>query len=141
MAETAKMYGQVSLKAFTGLVNLSNDTIKVMLCTSGYTPDQDNHILVTDVNNEVAGTGYTTGGATLANKTINYDVSTNTVKFDADDVAWANSTITAARYAIIYDSTTGILLGYVDFGVDKSTTNITFNIEWDSAGIFGVVAS
>ena len=52
-----------------------------------------------------------------------------------------SSTITA-RYAVIYDSTgtssTSALIGYVDFGADVSTTNGTFQITWDSAGIFTI---
>lgn len=143
MAVTAKMYGNALLKALNKEVDWDTDTIKVMLCTSSYTPDQDTHIYKSSVTNEVTGTGYTAGGATLANKTITYAGSTNTIKLDADDVVWASSTITA-RYAVIYDDTgtdsTSVLLGYIDFGEDKTSSAGDFKITWDSAGIFAVVA-
>ena len=65
--------------------------------------------------------------------------------FDADDVAWANSTITA-RYAVIYDATPAAdadkkLLAYVDFGADKSSSSGTFQITWNASGIFTVTAA
>lgn len=141
MAVTAKMYGNALLKALNKEVDWDTDTIKVMLCTSSYTPNQDTHIYKSSVTNEVTGTGYTAGGATLSNKTINYTDSTNTIKLDADDVTWSESTITA-RYAVIYDATgtdsTSVLLGYVDFGEDKVSSAGDFKITWDSAGIFAI---
>ena len=53
-----------------GSIDLDTDTIKVLLVTSAYTPDQDTHTKHSDVTNEVSGTGYTAGGATLANKSL-----------------------------------------------------------------------
>lgn len=143
MAVTAKMYGNALLKALNKEVNYITDTIKVMLCTSAYTPNQDAHIYKSSITGEVTGTGYTAGGATLTNKTMTYDGATNTIKLDADDVVWASSTITA-RYAVIYDDTgtdsTSTLLGYIDFGEDKISSAGDFKITWDTAGIFAVVA-
>ena len=142
MAVTAKMYGNALLKALNKEVNYITDTIKVMLCTSAYTPDQDAHIYKSSITGEVTGTGYTAGGATLTNKTMTYDGATNTIKLDADDVVWASSTITA-RYAVIYDDTgtdsTSTLLGYIDFSEDKISSAGNFTITWDTAGIFAVV--
>jgi hypothetical protein len=143
MAVTAKMYGNALLKALNKEVNYITDTIKVMLCTSAYTPNQDAHIYKSSITGEVTGTGYTAGGATLTNKTMTYDGATNTIKLDADDVVWVSSTITA-RYAVIYDDTgtdsTSTLLGYIDFGEDKISSAGDFKITWDTAGIFAVVA-
>lgn len=143
MAVTAKMYGNALLKALNKEVNYITDTIKVMLCTSAYTPNQDTHIYKSSITNEVTGTGYTAGGATLTNKTMTYDGATNTIKLDANDVTWASSTITA-RYAVIYDSTgtdsTSTLLGYIDFGENKISSAGDFKITWDTNGIFAVVA-
>lgn len=143
MAVTAKMYGNALLKALNKEVNYLTDTVKVMLCTSAYVPDQDAHIYKSSVTNEVVGTGYTAGGATLTTKTMTYDGTTNTIKLDADDITWASSTITA-RFAVIYDSTgtdsTSTLLGYVDFGTDQISSAGDFKITWDVAGIFQITA-
>lgn len=145
MAVSAKYYGLFFDSLFKKKADLSADTLKVMLCTSSYSPDQDAHDFKNDITNEVSGTGYTAGGATLANVTIGYTGGTNTLKLDADDTVWSSSTITA-RYAVIYDSTpatdaTRPLIGYVDFGADVTSTSGTFTITWDSTGIGTVVVS
>jgi hypothetical protein len=140
MAVSAKMYGNALMKILNKEVDWDTDTINVLLCTSAYTPDQDAHDYLSDITGEVAnGNGYTTGGATLANKTIGYTAGTNTVKLDADDTTWAASTITA-RYGVVYASTgvaaTSPLLGYIDFGADVSSTNGPFTLTYAAAGIF-----
>jgi hypothetical protein len=103
MAVTAKLYGKFFTSAFNKEIDLDTDTIKIMLCTSSYTPDQDTHQYKSSVTNEVTGTGYTATGATLASFTVAYDTSTNVIKLDATDPSWTTSTITA-RYAVIYDA-------------------------------------
>lgn len=144
MAVSAKLYGNAYVSAFSGLINLPSDTIKVALCTSAYTPDQDVHDFFNDVTGEVTGTGYTAGGNTLGTKTLTYNGATNTVTFDAADTVWASSTITA-RYAVVYKSTgtasTSPLIAYVDFGADVSSSAGNFTITWDAAGIFTTTAA
>lgn len=141
----SKLYGNFILKALNKEVDFDSDTIKVALVTSSYTPDQDAHDYWNDVStNEVSGTGYTAGGATLASKTATYDSANNVVILDAADTTWASSTITA-RYAVVYDSTgtssTSALIGYVDFGSDQSSTNGNFTITWDSTGIVRITVA
>ena len=144
MAVTAFLYGAFVSKALNKEVDWDTDSIKVALCTSSYVPAQDTHDYFNDVTNEVTGTGYTAGGATLASKTVGYTAGTNTFKFDAADTTWTTSTITA-RYAVIYVdtgvSTTSPLIAYVDFGADVSSTAGTFQITWDAAGIFTVTVA
>lgn len=145
MAVSAKWYGNGLLKALNKEIDWDTDSIKVMLCTSTYTPDQDAHIYKSSVTNEVTGTGYTATGTALGTVTIGYTSGTNVIKLDAADVSWATSTITA-RYAVIYDSSpatdaTRPLLGYVDFGADVISSGGSFDIVWDSAGIFTVTVA
>jgi hypothetical protein len=141
----SKLYGQFLAKALNKEVDFDSDTIKVALLSSSYTPDQDAHDYFNDVSSyEVTGTGYTTGGATLASKTVTYDSANNVIILDAADTTWASSTITA-RYAVVYDSTgtasTSALIGYVDFGSDQSSTNGNFTITWDSTGIVRITVA
>lgn len=145
MAVTAKLYGRMFLAAFNKEIDWDSDTIKVMLCTSAYTPDQDVHDYKNDVTNEVTGTGYTAGGVTLTNKTITYTNSTNKITMDADDVQWTNSTITA-RTAVIYDATPGTdatrpLIGYQQSDTDITSTNSNFDIQWNASGIIEITVS
>lgn len=142
----AKLYGSVIGKAFNKEIDLDSDTIKLALLTSSYTPNQDTHDYFDDVvGNEVTGTGYTAGGATLSTKSVTYDSASNTLIFDADDVTWSSSTITA-RYAVLYDATPGTnatrpLIGYVDFTSDQSSTSGNFTVTWDATGIVRVTVA
>jgi hypothetical protein len=137
---TAKLYGNFLISLLNKEIDMNSDTIKVALCTSSYTPNQDTHNYFDDITNELTtGSGYTAGGATIGTVTCTYDAGTNTVKIDGADVTWSASTLTA-RYAIIYDSTPGTsatnpLIGYVDFTTDQSSSSGDFTITWDSAGI------
>jgi hypothetical protein len=128
-----------------GGIDLDTDTIKVALVTSGYTPNQDtddNWDDVVPASNEIVGTGYTAGGATLSSVTVTVDNTDNEGVFDAADVSWVASTITNARGAVIYKSTgtasTSKLICYLDFGSDKSTSNGTFQITFNSEGILNL---
>ena len=143
MAVTAFLYGSAPAKLANKEIDWDTDTVKVALLDNTHTPAQDTHDYFDDVSaDEVSGTGYTAGGATLANKSVGYTAGTNVTKFDADDVSWGSSTITA-RYAVLYVDTGGAsstdpLIGYVDFGEDVSSSSGTFSITWDAAGIFTV---
>jgi hypothetical protein len=143
---SSKLYGQFIQQAFNKEIDWDSDTIKVALLNNTYTPDQDAHNYYDDVvAYEVTGTGYTAGGLTLANKTNNYNSSTNVIILDGDDLTWASSTITA-RYAVVYDATpatnaTRPLIGYVDFGSDQSSSNGNFTITWDATGIVRITVA
>lgn len=118
----------------------TSDTIKVALLTSSYTPNQGTDHVWSDIStNEVSGTGYTAGGATLTSPTI--ALATHVVTLSGANTSWTTSTITA-RYAAIYDTTlSNKLLGYVDFGGNVSSTGATFTIAWSGSGIFTITMS
>ena len=77
MAVTGSFYRNVFAKAFNAEIDFNSDSIKVMLCTSSYTPDLDAHVYKSSVTNEVTGTGYTAGGAVLGSAAVG-DFSANT---------------------------------------------------------------
>jgi hypothetical protein len=146
MALTGKMYGQALLKALAKEIGYTADTIKVMLCTNAYTPNQDTHIYKSSVTDEIAsGGGYTTGGQALANKSLTYTAGTNTIVLDADDTNWTNSSLTA-RFAVIYDDTpatdaTKPLLAYIDLGKDYTSSNGDFKLVWNANGIITITTT
>lgn len=140
MAVTAFVYGKFLTSLGNKEIDLDSDTLKVMLTTSSYTPDQDTHQYKSDVTNEVTGTGYTAGGQALSSVNVTYTASTNTYRLDADDPSWATSTITARR-AVFYDDTPAAsaakpLIAYWDFGADVSSSGGPFTLTIDAAGIF-----
>lgn len=132
------IYNAFKKNIMNGGIDLDTDTIKVALVTSSYSPNIDTHEDMADVTNEVTGTGYSAGGATLANKTVTADTVDDEGVFDADDVTWSSSTITA-RGAVVYKSTgtaaNDLLICYIDFGSDKSSSSGNFTITWNSEGI------
>ena len=142
----SKLYGNFLKQALNKEIDWDSDTIKVALLSSSYTPNQDTHDYFDDVSTyEVSGTGYTTGGITLASKTSTYDGTNNVIVLDAADVTWSSSTITA-RHAVVYNDSgasagTKALIGYEDFGSDQSSTNGNFTITWDSTGIVRITVA
>ena len=133
MAGTWNWYGAGLLAAVTGTVDLNTDTFKIMLTTSTYTPVKDTHDFRDDVTNEVTGTGYTSGGATLAGVSVTYDSASDQVQISWTDPTWTSSTITA-RTAVIYKSRGGAssadeLLAYCTESGDIVSTGGTFTVD------------
>jgi hypothetical protein len=119
------------------------DTIKLALLDNTHTIDQDTHDFFDDVSaDEMTGTNYVAGGATLANQAVTQDNTDNEGVFDADNVTWSSSTITNARFAVLYKSTgtasTSPLMCIWDFGTDKSSSNGDFTVAFDTEGIINI---
>lgn len=126
----------------SGNINLRDDNFKIMLVTSTYSPNIDTHNRRDDVTNEVVGDGYTAGGAAILANDVTQDDTNNLAFWDADDVTWPNSTITA-RGAVIYKNRAGAssadeLVKYFDFGSDQITSNTEFKITFNAGGILQV---
>ena len=131
--------------AVSGDLNWPTDTFKVLLTTSAYTPNQDTHEFRSSVTNEVSGTGYTAGGAALANKSVGVATS-KIARLIADDVALTGSTIASARTAVVYKvvgtAATDILLGYATVDADTSSSSGTMTLDFDNTnGILTLTAS
>jgi hypothetical protein len=143
------IYNEGKTEILNGGIDLLNDDIYVALVTSSYTPDKDAHEHFDDITNEVTGDGYTQDGQELTwsgtefeengqAAAVSKDDTNDRAKFDADDVTWGSSTLTA-RAAVIYKYTgtpaNDTLIAYIDFDQDYSTDNEDFTIEWDTEGI------
>ncbi len=134
---SATAYSQAVVNAFNKNIDWIEGTIKVMLCSNEYNPDLKNHGFKSDINGEVKGDGYDSGGQIIENTTISHDI--DQVYFKGDNINWSNSTITA-RYAIIYDDSPETeeekpLIGLIDFGEDQISNHGDFNIIWHENGI------
>lgn len=84
--------GEAGVDAFQ--TDFLTDTIKVALTTSSYAFNLDTHETFADVTNEVTGTGYTAGGATLGSKTITYTAA------NSWGTTWAASTVYTAGQVV-----------------------------------------
>lgn len=118
-----------------GAVDFDTHSFKCMVVTSAYNPLQT-HTKRSDVTNEVSGTGYTAGGAaitaTVSRASGITSISWSTVTFTAAD--WAS----AGRRAIIYRDRGGAssadeYIFCADFGVDKPTTGLDYEVSFPSA--------
>lgn len=142
-----QVYNSFKKDSMIGAINLSADTLKVVLVTSGYgaIPNIiDTHTKYSDVvatGFEVVGVNYITSGQTLAGVIVSADLVNDKAIFTANQVDWVSSTITAAG-AVIYKvngtSATSPLIGYVDFGGSKSSSNGDFIIQWNASGILNL---
>ena len=135
------VYNYAKAELLRGHIALDSDTINVALVTSSYTPDIDAHENFDDLDNEVSGTGYTAGGAALANKAVTKDTGDDEGVFDADDLTWESASITA-RAAIVYRDSgveaTSQLIAYIDFTEDKTASGGDFTIQWNAEGILNL---
>jgi hypothetical protein len=116
-----------------GAQNLGDggDTLKIALYTSSATLGATTSAYTT--TNEVSGTGYTAGGATLASQAVAYDATNQVAFFDAADPAFTTATITA-RGALIYNNTkSNASIAVLDFGSDFTSTAGTFTVQLPSA--------
>jgi hypothetical protein len=140
LATTAKFYGNAFKHAWNKEIDWDDGNVKVALCTSSYTPDQDTHEYFDDITNELTTAGgYTAGGAVLANPTLAYDAETNKLKLDADDSAWSSATFTCRHAVVYYDTgtpSTSPLIGYQSFDADQSPSAGTFTVQWNAGGMF-----
>lgn len=118
----------------------SGHTFKIALIkaspTGTYDASTDLYTDVTTNSDEVVGTGYTAGGATLTN--VDPTVSGTVAFIDFADVTWTSATISADG-AIIYNTTTDGGTGtynavaVIDFGGTKTSTNGDFTIQFPTA--------
>ena len=120
-------------------VNTGSDTIKVAMITNSSTPNFETHDHWSDLSsNEVSGSGYSAGGATLGSITLAN--ASGTLKYDAADTSWTTATISSARAAVVYDDTltNDPLICLVNFGADYASSAGTFQITWNASGIWTI---
>lgn len=136
------IYNNFKEQLLNGLFNLANgqDTIKVTLHTS-YTPDIDTHDQWADVSGTEygSGSGYTAGGATLANQATSQDDTNDRGKFDGDDVTWSSlGALSPATpgHAIMWDDTAAgdELIAYWELGT-TATNGGNYTLQFGANGI------
>lgn len=116
-------------------VHAAADTYKIALFTSAATLGASTTAYAT--TNEVSGTGYTAGGATLSGFTTGLSGSTAYLTFT--DPSWASSTITARGCLIYNSSKSNKAVAVFDFGTDVSSTNGTFTVDLPAAGASSLI--
>ena len=108
-----------------GRQNIASNTLKMALY-NGYADLNENTDAYTTTN-EISGVGYSAGGNTLANVTIN-STSNGIVYVSFDNVVWNPAEFTA-RGALIYKAGDNGAVCVLDFGNDKTSTS-TFTVQF-----------
>ena len=125
MAISSQFYPSAFSAMFNNDLN-SGDTYKLMLLTSSYSYS-DAHTVVADVSaNQISGTGYTTGGATITVSAAQSDDDSKT-EFTLGNVLFSSATFTF-RKAVIYNSTSNALLMYLDFGTTQDVSGQNYQL-------------
>ena len=139
MTMASGIYVATIRDAFKNVIALDLDagTDKCALYTTSLTPNFDADPSSYSTTNEVTGTGYTAGGLTVASPTVTG--ASGILTYDAADLSWTSSTITAHGAVIYADGLTPKAnIVAVNFGADFSTTSGTFQITWNAGGIFTI---
>lgn len=135
------IYNRFKANVLNKLVDVGSggDTLKIILLNNSHTFNPDHNTLSDISANEISGTGYTTGGETLASQTVAQDDTNDRATLDAADVAWTSASFTAYHAAIYDDTLAGDdLICSIDFGGAQTVTSATFTIQWDSNGILAL---
>jgi len=127
------IYDRWKANLMNKIVDMEADTIKVMLLDDSHSFTTTHNVIGDVDTNQISGTGYTAGGATLAGKAVTQGATT---KFDGTDSAWTTATF-SAWHAVLWDDTVGTddLICSIDFGGEKAVTAGTFTIQWHASGI------
>jgi hypothetical protein len=134
MAITTTMTNSYKQDVLSG-TQTSSDTYKIALYTSTATLDASTTAY--SATNEVSGTGYTAGGATLSGFTTGLSGSTAYLTFS--NPSWASSTITARGCLIYNSSKSDKSVAAYDFGGDVTSTNGTFTVNFPATGATGLI--
>ena len=148
------LFEELALTLGTQNWNLANggNTVKVGLIKIAATPTAaDGTPTWGDYSaNEVSGSNYSAGGATLASQ--QFTEASGTATFDADDVTWSQhasgfavGASTGAAWGIVYNSTdaSSRAIGFVELKSGSTTVgNVDgdLTISWNASGIFTVDA-
>jgi hypothetical protein len=134
MAITTTMTNSYKQDILSG-TQASADTYKIALYTSTATLDASTTAYSS--TNEVVGTGYTAGGATLSGFTTGLSGSTAYLTFT--NPTWTTSTITARGCLIYNSSKSNKSVASYDFGSDITSTAGTFTVNFPAAGATGLI--
>lgn len=111
----------------TGVHDLLSDTVKLALYTSASDVSTGTATYGSATNEVASGSGYTTGGNTVASKQIVVDGPA--VIFTFADVEWLLASFTT-RYALLYNATkANRSVAVFDLLTDRTGTGATFKLE------------
>ena len=128
-------------------LNLTSDTIKIMLLDSSYVPDKGHAFVSAISGHEISGTGYASGFSgsgrkTLGSKAITVDGTNHVVFFDAADVTWTGLNAGTVGFAAAIKEVTSDadspVFAVIDLIPDVPTAGNDYTIQWPANGLFNL---
>lgn len=134
------VYNNFKAELMNGSYNLGSggNTLKLALLNNSHSFVAENDVFSDVSANQISGTGYTAGGATLTNQAVSIDDTDDEGVFDADDVSWTTASFTAYHGVLYNTSVTNDLILSIDFGGAQTVTAGTFTIQWNAEGILNL---
>lgn len=136
MAITLTVSNHYKYQLAKKLIDLSTDTLKIILMNTTFAFDKDAHATLADVTADQLATdnGYTQNDKTLAGGALAEDDVNDKGAYTCDDPVWTASggSIGPTGAAIVYDDTTAddTVIGCIDFGTDYTIVDGTnFSIQ------------
>lgn len=114
------LFQKYKLRLGRGDVKFGTDVFKIAL--SNVAPVAATDESIGDLTQIANSNGYTTGGATVPSVAISQTTGVATVVGDAVTWTATGGSLPALRYAVLYDSTTGYLIGFWDYGSSVTVT-------------------
>lgn len=122
--------------------DLEEDTIYGILVNDTFVFDPDTDKYQSDITGEVSGAGYTAGGFEIPDITVTQDDTNDLAYVDAPNVTLEDANFTARAVVLVKHTgtaSTSVIIGYFDFGANKTASDGDFTIVWPSSGIFRYV--
>jgi len=133
------LFNQFGEDEGAGVHDFDNDTFKVCVLDNTTPPTAADAAPAYSAysSNEVSGTNYTAGGATLAN--VVWSRTGDTTKFDADDAGWTQNAAgpTDMYWGVVYNDSDASKRGvcFVELGGPLSLQDGDVTIQWGAGGI------
>jgi len=131
MANT--VYNRAKGLLLDGTLDLTSDTLKVMLVGTGYTPNADDDFADTPAASEISVTGYTPGFAgsgrkTLGTKAFVVNDTNDRGEFTAANLTWTGLAAGATiKWAIVYKHITSDAASPLIAALDVHATGLATN--------------
>ena len=134
----------------TGGFNLASNNINMILVTSSYAPTSNPNdgykTLANVLSVEATGTGYSSSGQALTSKNVWQDDYADLARFDADDVTWSSSTITASgaillKLGTLANGSDSPLIAFYSFGANKSSSAGAFTVAAHASGYYEIAST
>lgn len=135
---SAVKFHKFSLNLGKGNFDFSSDALKVALTNTA--PTAATNESIGDITQISAGFGYSSGGAAVPD--VQWTQTSGTATLTADFVTFTASggPIATFRYVALYDSVTGFLIAYWDYGTAVNITDgNTFTVNYNNDPTDGTI--